>query len=58
MFFYVSDFMAKTQNPSIHDPWFEEYVIPSMDAFMDGDRDKRFLFPIRVLRKYLSWIEQ
>ena len=50
--------MAKTQNPSIHDPMFEEFTIPSLYDIEDGDRDKVLLCPIRTFRKYLSWTEQ
>ena len=29
MFSFVSDFVAETQSPFDHDPWFEEFTVPS-----------------------------
>ena len=53
------DFVAKAHNPSVHDPRFEEFTIPSLDnLIMDGDRDKLLLFLIRAFRKCLSRVEQ
>ena len=37
LFFFVSDFVAKNRNPSIQDPRFEEFLIPSLNDFVDGD---------------------
>ena len=37
---FVSDFLAKTQNPLIHDPRFEELTIPFLDDFVNGDGDE------------------
>ena len=31
---YIHDFMAKTQNLTVHDPRFEEFMIPSFDDFV------------------------
>ena len=50
--------MAKTQNPLVPDPCFDEFTVPSLDDFVDGDRDELLLCPIRVLWKYLSRTEQ
>ena len=36
-FFFLRDFVAKTQNPSVHDPQFEEFTVPSLDDFVDSD---------------------
>ena len=58
MFSFASDFVAKTQNLSIHEPWFEEFTIPCLDDFMDVDRDEMLLCSIRAFRKYLSSMEQ
>ena len=57
-FSFLPDFVAKTQNPSVHDPRFDEFTVLSLDNFVDGDRDELLLCPIRALRKYLSWTEQ
>ena len=48
---YVPDFVAKIQNPSFHDPRLEEFMVPSLDDFMDGDGDELPLLPIRELQK-------
>ena len=37
---------------------FEEFLIPFIDDFVDGDRDELLLCPIRALHKYLSRTEQ
>ena len=50
MFPFISDFVAKPQTSSIHDYRFE-FIIPSLDDFMDGDRDKFLLCPMRSLTK-------
>ena len=39
--------MAKTWNPSIHDPRFEEFPIPYLDHFVDGHRGELLLHSIR-----------
>ena len=39
--------MAKTWNPSVHDPRFEEFPIPYLDHFVDGHRDEFLLRSIR-----------
>ena len=40
--------MAKTWNPSIHDPRFEEFPIPYLDNFVDGHRDELLLHSISI----------
>ena len=57
-FSFLPDFVAKTQNPSVPDPQFDEFMVPSLDDFVDGDRDEHLLCPIRVPYKYLSQMEQ
>ena len=42
----------------VHDHRFEEFTIPSLDDFVDGDRDELLLCPMRALKKYPSWMEQ
>ena len=37
-FSFVPDVMAKIQNLLIHDHRFEEFMIPPLDDFVDGDR--------------------
>ena len=41
--------MAKIQNPSIFDPRFEEFTIPSFYDCVDGDQDKMVLSPVKAL---------
>ena len=36
---FLPDFVAKTQNPSVPDPCFDEFTIPSVDDFVDGNKD-------------------
>ena len=38
-FSYHLDCVAKSQNPSIHDPRFDGFTIPSLDDIVGGDRD-------------------
>ena len=38
MFSLVLEFVAKNQNPLIHDPRFEEFSIPSLDDFVGGNK--------------------
>ena len=56
-FSYLPDFVAKTQNLSVHDTRFDEFTIPSLDDFVVGDWDELLLCPIRA-RKYLARPEQ
>ena len=37
---------------------FNEFTVPSLDDFVDGDRGELLLCSIRDLRKYLSWMEE
>ena len=32
-FSFLPDFVAKTQNPSVPDPQFDEFMVPSLDDF-------------------------
>ena len=50
--------MAKTQNPFVPDPRFDEFNVPSLDDFVDGNRDELLLYPIRALGKYIARTEQ
>ena len=50
---FVSDFVAKTQNPSVYSSHSEEFVIPPLADFVDGD-GQDFLCPIRAVKRYLS----
>ena len=45
-FSFLPDFVAKTQNPSVPDPRFEEFTVPSLDDFVDGDWDELLLCSI------------
>ena len=57
-FFFLPDFMTKTQNPYVPDSRFEEFSVPCLDDFVGGDRDKLLLYPVRALCKYLSHTER
>ena len=57
-FSYVRNFVANTQNPSLHDPRFNEFTALSLDDSVSGDRDEFLLCPIHVLRQYLAWTEK
>ena len=54
----MADFVAKTQNPSVHDPRFEVFTTLIINDFMNSDRDDLLLCPIRALRKYFLQMEQ
>ena len=56
-FSLVPDFLAKTQNPSVHDFYFEEFTVPSLVDFVYRDRDEMLLCSIRAIR-YFSRAEQ
>ena len=51
-------FADQTQNPSVPDLCFEEFTISSLKDFINKDRGELLLFPVRVLKYYLSEIEQ
>ena len=55
---FVLDFVAKTQNPSVLDPRFKEFTIPSSLDFLNGYIDEMLFCPIITLRKSLSSTEQ
>ena len=57
-FSYFLVFVANTQNSSVHNPTMEEFTIPSLDNFVGGDRDKMLLCSPRILKKYLSQMDQ
>ena len=39
-FSFLPDFVAKTQNLSVLDPRFDEFMVPSLDDFVIGDRNE------------------
>ena len=41
-----SSFVAKTQNPSVPDPCFDEFTVPSLNDFLVSSRDELLLCPI------------
>ena len=57
-FLFLHDYVAKTQNPSIPDSCFEEFLVPSLDYFVGDDKAELLMCPIRALRRYLSRKEQ
>ena len=52
-FSFVPDFVAKNQDPSVFDPRFESFTIPSLRDFSGGDQDEMLLCPVRSVREYL-----
>ena len=52
-FSFVPDFVAKNQDPSVFDPRFESFTIPSLRDFSGGDQDEMLLCPVRAVRQYL-----
>ena len=50
--------MAEIQNFLLLNPRFEEFTVFSLSDFVDGDRDKMLLSPVRALRRYLGRTEQ
>ena len=36
-FSFLPNFIAKIQNPSVPDPRFDEFMVPSLDDFVDGN---------------------
>ena len=57
-FSFLTDFVVKTQNPSVPDPSFNELLVSSLDDFVGGNRDELLLCPIRALWKYLAHMDQ
>ena len=55
-FSYLPDFVAKTQNHSVHDPHFDEFTIPTLDYSVGGDWDEFLLCPIRAFKRYMARI--
>ena len=49
---FVLSFMAKTQDPSVHDPRFEGFTIPVLPHGLDPYA--RLLCPVRALQWYLE----
>ena len=41
----------------VYEPLLEEFMIPSLADFVDGDRDKMSLCTIRAVKRYLSRTE-
>ena len=56
-FFFLTYFVAKTQNPSIPDPKLE-FLVSYLNDFMESDQDELLLYPISTLFKYLACTEQ
>ena len=50
-FLFLPDFVAKTQNPSVYDPCFEEFTVSSLADFVDGDRYKMLVCPIIAIKR-------
>ena len=48
-FSFLSDFIAKTQNPSVTDPHFNEFTVLFLDDVVDGGKDELLLCPIGAL---------
>ena len=56
--FFLPDFMAKIENPSVPDSRFEEFSVPFLDDFVGGDQGEFLLFPVEAFSKYLTWMER
>ena len=54
MNFLVCNIVAKTQIPSVPDSKFEEFTIPPLSEFVDGDQNEMLLCPVRALKRYFS----
>ena len=52
-FSFMPDFVAKTHDPSVFDPKFESFTVPSLRDFTDGDRDEMLLCPVCATREYM-----
>ena len=48
-FSFLPEIVAKTQNLSVYDPHFEEFTVPSLADFVDGDRDEMLLCLVGAL---------
>ena len=57
-FLFLPDFIAKTQNASVHDLCFEELTVPSLADFLDENRDEMLRCHVRAVKRYLSRTEQ
>ncbi|XP_068222509.1 uncharacterized protein [Palaemon carinicauda] len=55
-FKFLPEFVAKTQNPAVADPRFEEFSIPVI-PHSDNPEDL-LLCPVRTIRKYLSPVKR
>ena len=52
-FSYVTDFVAKTQDPSSLAPWFEGFSVPALPNARNN-RNGRLLCPVQAVRRYLD----
>ena len=52
-FSFLPNSVFKIQSPSMPDPRFEEFTIPSLDDFVSGDQNDFLLYPIRTLERYV-----
>ena len=57
-FSFVPEFVAKTQKPSVLDDSFEEFTIPFLHDFNNGNCDETLHCPIKAMCRYLSRMEQ
>ena len=52
-FSFVPSFVAKTQDQSLFDPWFESFVVPALPR-ASSSPNGRLLCPVRAVRRYLD----
>ena len=54
---FVPNFVAKTQNPSVPDDWFESFTIPSLMDFTAFDAKEMLLCPVKARLRFLKKLD-
>ena len=57
-FFFMPNFTAKTQKPSVPDDRFYKFLLPSLLDFIEDDLDELMLCLVRAVRLYLERTKQ
>lgn len=55
-FSFLPNFVAMTQNLSVSDDRFEEFSMPSLLDFVNGDQEELLLCPVIAVKRYLRSI--
>ena len=50
-------FVAKTQNVALFDTHFDEFIIPSLEDFVEGDVEEMLLCSVRAIKLCLKRID-